>query len=317
MEIASRTLDRRFGTSFERAQLAQRKNAPACEVRLDRLELTASGISEDLVLEIPGLRRKAKHFVRPQSPKDFVAYGRVTTIVGTNSIRKMTIQSDRRMRRLAHCKVTLIARDKTGLQPEDVLAVVNLLPDSRLVMAEVAFDFGWRSGVDGAFVRAHALFGKARPNQIGTRRCWDCWGARKAAKFVRSYFKQELGVHRLELQMNRRFLRRHGINDVSGLSRLVKVLPVHHIWFAKLDHKRVRRQLRNAGWSPRDRERITERVREAEGNLHDQLAVLRRKGSLENVRRVLVSMPVNKLVRQALRKWAKTWANADLEAAND
>jgi hypothetical protein len=72
---------------------------------------------------------------------------------------------------------------------EDVLSVLGLLPDARVVLVELAFDFGPRSGVTGAYVRRHALFGKSRPKNVASFRGYDSWGTRKGAKFVRSYYK--------------------------------------------------------------------------------------------------------------------------------
>ena len=75
------------------------------------------------------------------------------------------------------------------MRPEDVLSVLELLPGAKLVLVELAFDFGFKSGVDGEYVRAHALFGKSRPNNVANLRGYDSWGTRRGSKFVRSYYK--------------------------------------------------------------------------------------------------------------------------------
>lgn len=182
-------LDRHLGLSWEHSQLSKAKGRPQCEAGLDRLVVTASGIAEDLILKLPGFRRVKKHFLRPKHPKHFLTYSRKTTFESTTSIRQMIVLSERRMRRLAYCKVTLIAGDETGLLREDVLSVLGLLPDARVAMVELAFDFGTGSGVTGAYVRRHALFGKSRPKNVASIRGYDSWGTRKGAKFVRSYYK--------------------------------------------------------------------------------------------------------------------------------
>jgi hypothetical protein len=223
------------------------------------------------------------------------------------SIREMNVYTGRRMERMAHCKVTMIARDETGLLPKDMFSVLELLPGVRLVTVELAFDFGFESGVDGEFVRQHGLFGKSRRNQFASRRCYDTSGSRKGAKFVRSYFKKELGIHRVELQLTRKGLRQNEINDVFDFHRFVSALPSRHILFARLDKKLVRQGLRNQGHSPRERDRIMERVKDAKGDLYDQLAVLRKKGGLTNIRRLLVRMPANYLVVSALKEWVRQW----------
>lgn len=182
-------LDRRLGCTWEREQLAAAKDRPDCEIRLDRAQVTASSVSEQMILGIPGFYRTSKHFLKRKHAQDFLPYGRVTTFTSNTSIAHLTVLSDRRMPHIAPCKVALIGSDVTGLQPEDVIRVLELLPDSKLVLVEIAFDFGFRSGVDGAYVRRHALFGNCRRNQVGSIRCYDSWGSRKGAKFVRSYFK--------------------------------------------------------------------------------------------------------------------------------
>jgi hypothetical protein len=189
MREAADCHDRRLGMSWEQTQLSGAKRKPHCKAGLDDLVATASGIAEDLILRLPGFRRVKKHFLRRKHPKHFLAYSRKTTFESTTSIRQMIVLSERRMQRLAYCKVTLIARDETGLKPEDVLSVLRLLPDARIVLVELAFDFGFSSGVTGAFVRRHALFGKSRAKNVASIRGYDSWGTRKGPKFVRSYFK--------------------------------------------------------------------------------------------------------------------------------
>jgi hypothetical protein len=156
---------------------------------LDRLIVTASGIVEELIRQLPGFRRTKKHFIKKKYAKQFLAYGRMTRFESTTSIRQVIVLSERRMRRLAHFKVTFIARDETGLEPRDVLAVLGLIADPRMVLVEIAFDFGFRSGVTGSYVRRHALFGKSRPKNVASIRSYDSWGTRKGTKFVRSYYK--------------------------------------------------------------------------------------------------------------------------------
>jgi len=248
-----------------------------------------------------------KHLLRRKHATDFLAYRRKTEFTTDGSIRKLVILSEAVMPHIAPCKITLIARDEVGLQLKDVLSILELLPDTEVVLVEIAFDFSFRSRVDGAYVRAHALFGKSRPNKVGVYRCWDSWGTRKGAKFVRSYFKKELHFHRVELQLNRKFIRRHRINDIFDFHRLVKILPVHHILFAKIHAGKALRHLRNAGHGPNEVGRILERVSEREGDIHGQLAILRKRGRLKNVRRVLIPLFANYAVSKTLTEWAAKW----------
>jgi len=50
-----------------------------------------------------------------------------------------------------------------------------------------------------------------------------------------------------------------------------------------------------------------ERVMDAEGDLQAQCVVLRKRGELKNIRRMLVPLNTNELVTKALKKWAKQW----------
>jgi hypothetical protein len=300
--------DRWLGITWEPKQLAKAKGTPDCEVRLDRLEFTAPGVSENALLGIPGFRRTGKPLMRRKHPDEFLSHRRLAKFVTDGSIREMWVQSEPQYRHIAGCKVTMLARDKSGLQPKDVMAVLELIPQTKIVRMEVAFDFGFSSGVDGTWIRAHALFGKSRFNRSASLRCYDCWGSRKGGKFVRSYFKKELRVHRVELQLNPKFLRQHGIDEVFDFHRLLQILPRAHIEFFRFDPKKARHQLRLRGKWGREFYQIVARVEENEGDLYAQCSVLRKRGGLRNTRRMLTPLAENRLIRKALKNWAAQWA---------
>jgi hypothetical protein len=307
MQQSLTSLDRRLGTSWERTGLAKAKSTPECEVRLDRLEFTAPGFSESAILGIPGFRRTQKYLQKRKHGSDFLAYRRKTTFIAEGSISQLFVESEPLMRHVSPCKATLIARDETGLRPADVTAVFELVPLTHILRIEVALDFGFRSGVDGAYIREHGLFGKSRKGSVASLRCWDSWGTRRGAKFVRSYFKEGLAVHRVELQLNRKILRRYGIEDIFDFSQLASILPVNHIWFAEIDKEKMLHHLRMAGHWGREYRRILERVADSSGDLLAQCSVLRGRGQLKNVRRVLIPRAENGLVQDALKKWAAQW----------
>ena len=121
-----------------------------------------------------------------------------------------------------------------------------------------------------------------------------------------------LGVHRVELQLNRKFLAHYGIKDIFEFHRMVRMLPEHHILFAKLDERKTRRHLRNRGHSESELRQIIEHVRDCDGDLQAQCAVLRRRGRLTNIRRLLVPLRTNALVVKALKRWAKQWPKAPI-----
>lgn len=310
MQRALESRDRWLGTSWERAGLAKAKDTPACEALLHRMEFTAPEVPEDLVLGIQGFHRTDKRFIKRKHADDFLPYRRLTKFVTDGSIREMWVQSEPQFQDIAGCKVTMLARDKSGLQPTDVLAVLELVPGTRILRIEVSFDFGFASGVNGAFVRAHALFGKSRRNWAASLRCWDCWGSRKGAKFIRSYFKKELRVHRVELQLNPKFLRQHGIDEVFDFHRLLQILPRAHLEFFRFDPKKARHQLRLHGKWGTEFYRIVERVEEEKGDLYEQCSVLRKRGGLKNARRALCPVKTNALVCEALERWTAKWPKA-------
>jgi hypothetical protein len=300
-------LDRRLGVNWERAGLAKVPDTPACVVRLDGVEFIATGIAKKQILDIPGFRGGDDHFVKQKAPENFQPYRRVANFESDTSIWKMHVLYKPTAQWIAPFKVTLISQDKTGLLPVDVLSILELLPGAKLVRIDVAFDFGYRSGVDGAWVRSHSLFGKARRNQVGIRRGWDAWGSRKGTKFVRSYYKKELNIHRLELQLNRKFLRRFGIHDIFDFWRLISILPLNHILFAEIDTAGIQHHLRMRGFWGNQFWQILERVADASGDLLLQCAVLRKRGGFKNVRRVLIPLKENHLVAKALGEWAAQW----------
>jgi len=276
------SLDHWLGVSWERAQLAKAKTAPKCVALLHRLEFTAPQIAEDQILGIKGFHRRGKRLIKRKRAASFLSHRRLTKFVTDGSIREMTVLSEPRYPHIAGCKMTMLARGKSRLQPTDVMAVLELIPQTKIVRMELAFDFGFGSGVDGAWVRAHALFGKSRRNWAASLRCWDSWGTRKGAKYVRSYFEKGMAAHRVELQLNPKFLRQHGIGEIFDFHRLLKVLPRAHIEFFDFDLKEACHQLRLRGKWGREFYRIVERVEENTGEIYKQCRVLRKRGGLKN-----------------------------------
>jgi hypothetical protein len=199
---ALKTLRRRLDPKVGRPVIEAAPGQPVCEVRLDRLGIATSGFPVDAVLRLPGFERTEGHLLRRREPEDFLPYGRLTRFASTTSIHEMSVLTERQLHRLAGCKITMIADDQQGLQFDDVRTVLELLPDARVRLAELAWDFSPDSVVDGAFIRKHALFGKSRRRRVAEIRGYDSWGSRKGRKkFVRSYDKPEIRAQRLEIQV--------------------------------------------------------------------------------------------------------------------
>lgn len=99
---------------------------------------------------------------------------------------KFLIESERREAWLPPFRLTLYADDTTGLLPDEVFGVLEVLPDFRMTMLELAFDFAPEQ-MNRQFVRDHALFGKSRP--VASVNETDYYGTRRGSKRVQVYFK--------------------------------------------------------------------------------------------------------------------------------
>lgn len=283
---------------------------PSCTAKVDRLEIGCAGVHMAALLKLEGYRCTRSHWLKPKSATDFIPYGRVTALRNEKWGTQILVYSERKSRRLSPYRLTFIPDDKLGLQPADALAVLDCVEKHRVSKVELAFDFPSGLGVDSAFVRSRALFGKSREYSVGKRPGWDAWGSRKGAKFVRSYHKKEVGAHRVELQLQPPFLRQHGINEISDLPRLAKILPRRHILFARLSEQKLARVMVKNGISQKRMQEIRNGVGARAGNLLEALAFLRRRAHMTNARRLLVPLHVNQVVREALKKWAAEWRAA-------
>jgi hypothetical protein len=306
LETLRRRLDPRVGRPVIQAAPGQ----PVCEVRLDRLVIASSGFPADAVLQLPGFQRVKSHRLKRREPDDFLPYERMTRFVSTTSIHEMFVLTERQSHRLAGCKITMIAEDQRGLQFEDVCGVLELLPDVRLTLVEIAWDFSPDSVVDGAFIRKHALFGKSRRRRVAEIRGYDSWGSRRGRqKFVRSYDKQEIRAQRLEIQVLAGLLEKLGISDIFNFQHLAKLLP-DHLMFANFDKQNVIARLRNNGFSATETIHLIEKLDDHWDDLYAQCRVLHKIAKMTNIRRAMLPLPENKLLEEALRDWLTKWPAA-------
>lgn len=229
---------------------------------------------------------------------------------------QILVYSERKSRKLDPYRITFIPNDRLGLQPEDVLAVAECMEGHRIVLAEMALDFTVDSGVDCAFVRGHGLFGKCREHSVGKRPGWDAWGSRRGAKFVRSYFKAEVDGHRVEAQVQTRFLRDHRINEISDLPRLAKILPRDHVWFARLSEEKFSEALRHSGLEPSKGREILDGARARNEPVGD-VTVLAPACRLEE-RSEIIGSPCSQPRRaQSVRRMGCAVAGGDAAVAGD
>jgi hypothetical protein len=299
MRAARETLARRFHGGFGAGS--------ECLAILDLLRFL---LGENLIPALKNLsnvRTVQSHWIRPRSASAFHAYGRAHWFERTDSRMKFYVESERQHGFVAPYVLTAIADDRTGLLPGEVFPILEAAPTAKLTMVELAFDFPLLSTVTRDFVVRHGIFGKSWRDRDTQNPAGEWWGARNGGKRVKSYLKDEICGHRVELMMRSRFLKHHGINTVYDFGRLVRILPQKHIFFARLSKERLVKRLGGSGLKGPMTMDILQKVTAMHGDLSATLSFLRRDVGLKNVRRLLVPLPENRLVFDALQKWAAMW----------
>jgi hypothetical protein len=297
------------------AKLSDATQLLACRVSADRLILGCDDIYMALLLGLKGYRRTRSAWLRRKRPTDFLPYRRITVLKNTKNSSQIFIYTERNSPKLEAYRIILVPDDAVGQEPRVVRSVLECIETPpRIALLEVALDFPDGSGIDGGFVRRHGLFGKCKPYSVGKRPGWDAWGSRKGAKFVRSYHKTEVGAHRVELQLQPPFLRQHGIKEISDFPRLAKILPRHHVWFARLSEPKLARAMRKGGTTQTRIQEIRSGISTRAGHLCGVARYLRRTAGLENVRRLSVPLGVNEAIREALKAWAGEWSTAPTQS---
>jgi hypothetical protein len=186
LRIARAALKRLTGRPAK-AQGAGRTPTPTCTAKLDRTQGYCRHNPTAALRGIPGFKAGRGHRIKPPADERFQPYGYVQWFENRASAMKFLVESERREPWLPPYRWTLYADDNTGLLPDEVFSVLEVLPDFRMTMMELAFDFA-PEHIDRKFVRNHALFGKSRPvpSQGGT----DYWGTRRGSKRVQTYVKE-------------------------------------------------------------------------------------------------------------------------------
>jgi hypothetical protein len=301
MKAAARTLQHHY--LAERLQLRRAGNYEIlrCLVKLDRIVITAIAISLQALCAIPGYRAGKTKLLWRQ------LYGEVTRILGTGSIHEIIVESAPNARWLPRFRITIVPRDPTGLLFQDLRFILELIPNFKLVLVEIAFDFPLETVVDTLFVRRHMLAGKTRLRPGGNA-LHERWGSARSSKVVRAYAKFEASSFRIEFQLNARFLRQHGIDHVSDFAKLATILPRHHIHFAALDNNKLRQHLRRSALPHKTKTEILRAVATNRKSLWSTLRLLRRKWHFVNARRLLTPVTeMNALVVAALNERATQW----------
>lgn len=283
-----------------------------CEAKVDRTAITVSTATEGLLDElrtIPGYQARDPQELWNQ------AYGSAQRIKGTGSIRELALEYRRQVGWVPPLRITIMPRDATGLLYEDLRHILELLPNYEIKLAETAVDFPINSVVDVAFVRKHCLFGKLRPSNVGRNPLWDLWG-RREMKLARSYTKFEIDAHRLELQFRSTALRKLKIRDFGDLPRLTEFVAQKQIFFGRLSRTRLVAMLDKVGFTETETREILRGVAARKANLWEALRYLRATAHLTNTRRLLVPLPANEVVRQALEQLGREWRCAVASAGH-
>jgi hypothetical protein len=277
-------------------------------VRLDRLIAVAWAKPYWKLQRIPGYSVVKDNRVRPQGP--VATYERVRELRSETSGTRVFWQYRPRPGWLGAWRITFAGDDLNGIAPREALSIRKRCRFAWLVLVELALDFDPSSGIDRAFVRQHAVFGKSRrrtdrggPQQLR-------YGTRKSGKLIRCYWKEEVQAFRVELELHSRLLNKGRkkrarervyelFSDLTGVPSLV--FP-KHLRFVRVNWRSLNRHLRDR-FGPRS-EAILETARsKARFSLCAVSRFLRDSG-VNNVHRFLIPIRLNKKIDQALTKWA-------------
>jgi len=274
----------------------------SCECKFDRVIVTARKVDLDSFRALPGYRFGKLRRLRKKG-----RYKRAQPIYGTGSIREVVVEYDRRS--WAPANTVTITPEDTGLAPEDLQLILDLLPDFKFSVLEVAWDFPSGSVMDVTYAKRFLLCGKMWL-EPGLHPFHLKCGSPKGSMSMRWYIKWEIWSCRGELQLQRRFLREKAINHISDFQRLVALLIPGHIFFGRLDRDKLKSKLGRSVSSEQRRKNILDMAEDkSDESLWAALHYLGKKVGLKNSRRDLV-VPLyqtNRVIRRALVKLLRTW----------
>jgi hypothetical protein len=186
-KIAARETLKRLARKSGNGQASAPAPVPGCEVKLDREQLYCVQNPTAALMAVHSFKSLTGHRINRPADGRFQAYSRVQWFESRTSGMKFLIESERREAWLPPYRLTLYADDRTGLLPDEVFAVLEVLPDFRLTVMELAVDVH-PGQMNRKFVREHALFGKSRP--VPSVNGTDYWGTRRGTKRVQAYVKE-------------------------------------------------------------------------------------------------------------------------------
>jgi hypothetical protein len=277
-----------------------------CLVKLDRVVLFCDEDPTRQLMGVPGFKSLSSHFIRPYEDGRFQPYARVHWFKDWHSDMKLKIESRRREPWMPLYRITLYADDRVGLLPEQLFAVLEVIPRFKLSVIEIAFDFSpW---ISRTLLSQRVLFGKSRPAPPIETTLY--WGSQKGSKGARLYHKEEIDKYRVELELHAKFLRAYQIWDIFDFQKFCELLPVRHIYYARFAVERLIVLLRSMGMSYGQIWKILRDLALLEDDVWPTLNYLRLEVGLKNARRLLVPLKTNWLIREALEKWTAMWPKA-------
>jgi hypothetical protein len=303
---ARRTLSRRYEKMREELRKTGKYDSLNCEAKIHRVIVTSevfpsTAFPWKALRELPGAQVVKPRRIFGQ------AYTEVTRIRLRGSIREIFVYARPRNGWSPRFRIVIIPQNQTSVRCTDFEKVLECLPNFKVVLVEFALDFPIGSIMDLQFVQRWVLFGKIWPRFVGINPLHDSWGTRTGATFIRVYARFETDALRIEFELHSSFLRQHGVNHPADFVNLAGILR-SHIFFAKLDQKRLVQQLQLLGLSEPKIRNILGQVEDRDEWLYDALKYLRRKVGLKNGRRILIPHDeVNQLVANALKRWSETW----------
>jgi hypothetical protein len=276
--------------------------SPLCTVRHDRLEFSSTFGLKPPTLSgfVPA---KIKPYVLLRRINSSPAYTQLTRLYNPSSGTSASIRFRPTGTLLAPLKTTLIANDATGLTAPELREIVEAFDGKhRITSAEFAFDFHPNAGIDVSFVRRFGLFGKSRPKKDPQFPNQQRYGSRKSRRFVRCYWKKELGIFRVEVQISSRWYRESNKCDRTmwGLAAL-PIFP-NDLFFARFDWEALDTFLTRFG--PRYRI-VFDEAKKRSGSIHKLLHYLRVEAGIGTADRFLRPLKINIEIARAWRSWAR------------
>lgn len=129
-------------------------------VRLDRVQLVSSAPPGQKLPQLEGYKIVRDCYVRCQTTT--ATYARIRYYQSLTNGSAISWQYNRLKGWLRPWKITIFADDESGLSYEEVANVLKHCPHYGFLTVEIAVDFCPSSGVNGGFIRQHAIFGKSR-----------------------------------------------------------------------------------------------------------------------------------------------------------